>query len=61
MKKISKIMWGTILGLFVLSFVVSLAGGNGSVISHSVGYIIPFAFVIQIIIWIIGRKKSSSD
>lgn len=58
MKKISKIMWGTILGLFVFSFVIALTGGNGSIISRAVAYIVPFAFVVQIILWLIGKKQN---
>ena len=57
MKKFSKIMWGTILGVFVFIFIVILMGGNPVLISKGIGYVIPFAFGIQVVIWIIERKK----
>jgi len=57
MKLFSKIMWGTILGLLAFSFVIILAGGNGNIISYYAGYMVPYAFIIQIIIWIILKKE----
>jgi len=59
-KKISKIMWGTILGLFLFSIVLSIAGGNGTLIASYVGQLAVFALLIQLILSSIGRKKTDT-
>jgi hypothetical protein len=52
-KKISKIMWGLVIGLILFSFIV---GGvtNNMTLPYMVGYIIPWVFIIQIVLFAIG-------
>jgi len=57
LKQISKIMWGIIIGLFVFSFVIDASGGSGELLAYYTGYIAGYAFIVQIILWLIERRR----
>lgn len=52
-KKISKIMWAIVLGLFIFSVVV---GGvtNNDTLAYMTGKLVGFTVIVQIILLIIG-------
>lgn len=59
-KKISKIMWAIVLGLFIFSVIV---GGvtNNDTLAYMTGQLAALAIVIQIILLIIGFFTRSKE
>ena len=56
-KTISYIMWGLLLGFFLLSFILSIIGerGLGMLIAQNVGFLAPIVALIQVILWTIEK------
>lgn len=62
MKKILKTLWVMVLAIFILLFVAIPFGVNGSLFAYLLGYyIIAPLFLIQIVVWIFFRNKTSSN
>jgi len=52
-KKISKIMWGLVIGFFLFAFIVGLVTHN-TTLAYVAGYIVPLVFMTQIVLFAIG-------
>jgi amino acid permease len=58
MKKLMKVMWLIVIGIFALLVVLIPFGVNSSLLAHFLGeYIIAPLLLIQIIVWIFVREK----
>ena len=51
----------TLYFFFVFSLIIDFSGGNGELLAYYTGYIVPYAFIVQIIMWIIERRKTKAD